>query len=203
MNRYTLGINVLGEGIVMSRLSLKWLSVYVWLVLGLSACVWAGGAFAQSAGLSDTRESGIRAGSGDDFDVIEIYTRWDSEWLQEGVADRIGLQAWRARWDLTVGYWDGSADENGFAAIGPVVEWHAPAADLRVSLGVQPTLISSHNGNGKDLGGPFQFTSHFGLAWVPPGALILGLRIQHTSNAGIYDNNPGVDIVSAEVGYAF
>lgn len=158
---------------------------------------------AQTTGPMQQRESGVRAGSGDDFDVVEIYTRWDSQWLQQEVVDRVSLNAWRARWDLTVGYWDGSVDDNGFLALGPVAEWRATDADWRVTLGVQPTLISSHNGNGKDLGGPFQFTSHFGLAWAPPGALVVGLRIQHTSNAGIYDNNPGVDIVSAEVGYAF
>lgn len=160
-------------------------------------------AVAQTTGPELARESGLRAGSGDDFDAIEIYTRWDSQWLQEQVVDRISLNDWRARWDLTAGYWDGSVDDNGFLALGPVAEWRGAENDWRVSLGVQPTLISSHNGNGKDLGGPFQFTSHFGVAWAPPGALIVGLRIQHTSNAGLYDNNPGVDIVSAEVGYAF
>lgn len=173
------------------------LAVLLSLFIAMSA------AHGQMAGPTLAQESGVRAGSGDDFDNVEIYTRWDSEWLQTEVIERISLADWRARWDLTAGYWDGSVDDNGFLALGPVAEWRASGADWRVSLGVQPTLISSHNGNGKDLGGPFQFTSHLGVAWAPPGALILGLRIQHTSNAGIYDNNPGVDIVSAEVGYAF
>lgn len=143
------------------------------------------------ADLSVAREWGLRAGGGDGFNVIETYTRWDADFSEA------------ARWDVTVGHWSGSVDDANFIAIGPVLEWAIPERGLRVSLGVQPTLLSEYEGNGRDLGGPFQFKSHLGLAWVQSGPLIIGLRIQHTSNAGIYEVNEGVSMMSAELGYLF
>ncbi|MEX0374178.1 acyloxyacyl hydrolase [Spiribacter pallidus] len=149
------------------------------------------------------RAAGLRAGGGDGFDVLEVYQRRPAAWLQKNLLGPGHATPWTACWDLSVAYWDGDYDDNGFLAVGPVFERQGLPADLRLSLGVQPTLISSHNGNGKDLGGPVQFTSHLSLAWAPATALSLGLRIQHTSNAGLYDHNPGVDIIAAEVGFAF
>jgi len=154
-------------------------------------------------GATTAFEGGIRAGGGDGFDAIEVYHRRPAAWLQRAVLDAHGADGFTALWDGTLGYWDGDHDSNLFLAIGPVLEAHHPGASWRFSLGVQPTLISSHNGNGKDLGGPFQFTSHAGVAWAPTNALVVGIRIQHTSNAGLYDHNPGVDIVSAGVGFEF
>jgi len=77
------------------------------LAVLLSLFIVMSAAHGQMAGPTLAQESGVRAGSGDDFDNIEIYTRWDSEWLQTEVIERISLADWRARWDLTAGYWDG------------------------------------------------------------------------------------------------
>jgi len=148
------------------------------------------------------RESGLRAGSGDGFDTLSVYFRQPAPVVERHLVDPWLPSGVRARWDLSLAYWDGSEDDHAFVAFGPALEARGKG-NWRLSLGVQPTLISGHDGNGEDLGGPFQFTSHLGIAWAPPGALVIGLRIQHTSNARLYDSNPGVDVVAAEVGYAF
>ncbi|MEX0430694.1 acyloxyacyl hydrolase [Spiribacter insolitus] len=149
------------------------------------------------------RETGLRSGSGDGFDVFELYYRRSAPVMQRAVLDRFGLRRWNARWDMVLGLWSGSHRDTAVAAVGPAIERRLSAAPLRFTLGLQPTLISRHDGNGKDLGGPLQFTSHVGVAWAPRGGLILGLRLQHTSNARFYNSNPGVDIASVEIGYAF
>lgn len=170
-------------------------------VLALSAL--SAPSMAQHSGESTKRSAGVRAGGGDGFEAIEVYHRRPSPWLERTLLASTPPGDWSALWDLSLAYWEGDHDNNGFLAVGPVFERQGLPADLRLSLGVQPTLISSHNGNGKDLGGPVQFTSHLSLAWAPATALSLGVRIQHTSNAGLYDHNPGVDIIAAEVGFAF
>ena len=148
------------------------------------------------------REAGLRGGNGHGFDSFELYYRQSSPWLDRHVVDPWLPQAVRARWDLTVGRWRGSDGDSAFVAFGPALEAF-PVGDLRLSLGLQPTLLSDYEAGDRDLGGPFQFTSHASLAWAPQRALVLGIRIQHTSNARLYSSNPGADIVSIEVGYGF
>jgi hypothetical protein len=181
----------------------KSIGVLALLSLAMIALAFAPPVSAQTSSPSSTKEVGVRAASGDDFDSLDLYYRHSAPWLQSHLLGFASEHHWQALWDVTVAYWDGSESDNGFLAIGPVFEWQKPQQPWRVSLGVQPTLISSHNGNGKDLGGPFQFTSHLGVAWAPADALVLGLRVQHTSNASLYDENPGVDMVSTEVGFRF
>ncbi len=172
-----------------------------WVLLMLIA--FAAPALAQTQGAPLMRETGLRSGSGDGFDAFDFYYRQSAPVMQRAVLDRLGLRRWNARWDMVLGIWSGDHRDTAVAAIGPAFERRLSAAPLRFSLGLQPTLISRHDGNGKDLGGPLQFTSHVGIAWAPAGGLILGLRLQHTSNARFYNSNPGVDIASVEIGYAF
>lgn len=170
--------------------------------LGLAVILWAVSTAGWAQATPTAREAGVRTGTGDDFDATEVYIRQRAGWIEQTFLPDAWPEGLRAHWDLTAGYWSGRQDDSGFLAVGPVLTVH-PGGPWRWSLGVQPTLISSHHDDGRDLGGPFQFTSHLGVAWAPPGALVLGLRAQHTSNARLYDSNPGVDIVALEAGYRF
>lgn len=172
------------------------------LILVLGAVV-SGQVFAQSHGPAADQQLGTRSASGDDFDSVELYYRWPARWVQTNLLEAGASSPWQARWDISVAQWDGEGDEANFLAFGPVVEWQAPDVPWRLSFGVQPTLISEHEFRGKDLGGVFQFTSHLSLAWAPSNALLIGLRAQHTSNARLYDSNPGVDMVGFEIGVPF
>jgi len=74
-----------------------------------------------------------------------------------------------------------------------------------VDFGLHPTFISQSRFEGKNLGGDVFFTSHLGLG------LYLGrqrktsllLRYQHTSNAGLNDRNPGLDMLGLTFSYNF
>ena len=171
--------------------------------LGLVLLLALPSASAQLEGAMTRYEAGLRSGSGDGFDSLELYYRQAAPGLDEVVLARLGLDAWRARWAFALGGWSGDHDDTAVIALGPAFERRLGDAPLRLSLGIQPTLISRHDGNGRDLGGPVQFTSHAAIAWAPPGALVIGLRLQHTSNAGIYTHNPGVDIAAVAIGYGF
>lgn len=148
-------------------------------------------------------EVGVRAGSGDGFDSTDAYLRWGARWLQRRIAEPYLPPGVEVRWELTLGYWDGGAGNLRLVALGPLLTYRTPGERLRITAGLQPTLISEHEVNGEDLGGPVQFTSHLGIGWVLWPRLVLGARIQHTSNGHLYDSNPGVDIFAVELDYAF
>jgi len=168
--------------------------------VALFLCVIGSTAWGQSS--IEAREVGVRGGTSSHYDTIELYGRQRADWVEDSLLRGKLPDPVTAHWDLTVGYWDGREENTGFLAVGPVFEIRS-AEVWRWSLGVQPTLISNHRDGKRDLGGPFQFTSHLGIAWAPPGALVLGLRVHHTSNARLYDSNPGVDVVSLEAGFTF
>lgn len=50
-------------------------------------------------------------------------------------------------------------------------------------------------GDGKDLGGAFEFRENLELNYKFTEASRIGLAISHKSNAGIYDSNPGTETV--------
>jgi hypothetical protein len=47
----------------------------------------------------------------------------------------------------------------------------------------------------EDLGGPVQFHSRLGISYALTTAWRLGASVGHSSNAGLYDENPGIERV--------
>ena len=62
-------------------------------------------------------------------------------------------------------------------------------------------------GDGKDLGGALEFRSGIEIAYEMQNKHRVGVALNHLSNAGIYDKNPGVENViltySVPTGYVF
>lgn len=90
-----------------------------------------------------------------------------------------------------------------FVSIGPV--WRTPLLRDRffADVGIAPTLFSASRHGARNLGGHFHFTSFVtvGMQFGRSGAL--SLRVQHTSNGGIRDTNPGMDMLGLEFSYNF
>ena len=72
-------------------------------------------------------------------------------------------------------------------------------ADLRLTERVSFTPMGGiggyGSGDGKDLGGVFQFIVASEVAYEFENRMRLGLYVSHISNAGIHDDNPGTDSV--------
>ncbi|MEM9209168.1 MAG: acyloxyacyl hydrolase, partial [Pseudomonadota bacterium] len=66
-----------------------------------------------------------------------------------------------------------------------------------VDLGFSPTLVSRSRFDGRELGGHFHFTSSLsvGASFGRFDRYALSLRAQHTSNGGLNEDNPGLDMV--------
>ena len=65
----------------------------------------------------------------------------------------------------------------------------------RVVLQPNAAFVGYHKGNGKDLGGEFQFRTGGEIAWRFDDWSRLAIAFHHISNAGIYDANPGTELL--------
>jgi len=65
----------------------------------------------------------------------------------------------------------------------------------RVVIQPNAAVVGYHEGNGKDLGGEFQFRTCGEIAWRFDDWSRLGIAFHHISNAGIYESNPGTELL--------
>jgi len=149
------------------------------------------------------RSLGLRAGINDnrndeDFEQYEGFSTWSLPWSWQ----------WDSGWALDT-FIEANAGvltadgETGFVgSVGPGL-YISIKEVVGISMGINPTLISKHDYGDDDLGGAFQFTSHIGLNAVFYDHYSLGYRLQHMSNAGFYDHNPGVNMHMLAVEYRF
>lgn len=110
--------------------------------------------------------------------------------------------------DLGLGWVELGGDSAAFVSFGPTYRFHFSNTDHGrwfTELASHPTYLSRSNFGGKSMGGELHFTSYLGL-----GAYLdrirktsLMFRYQHTSNAGLSDANPGVDMVGLTFSYHF
>lgn len=156
-------------------------------------------AFAQEMGFSEagTRAAYIKTTSGS-FRQYEVYA-------VRPMSIRFDLfDGWQAisQWDISAGYLSHEDIESLVLAAGPVVVFRKSDIPWYVEVGSRPTLISEHEFDQKDFGGPFQFTSHGTVGWSR-GDFEIAYRIQHMSNARIYSDNDGLNLHVLEIGWAF
>lgn len=80
-------------------------------------------------------------------------------------------------------------------------------ADIRFAQRYFVTPVLSlgayRQGGGKDLGGTFEFRSAVTLSYQMKDKSRLGVRFAHTSNAGVHDENPGVNEIYLTYGFSF
>ena len=113
-----------------------------------------------------------------------------------------------SRLDFSAGWLERGSNASAFVSAGPSYRWHMNKSDQSkwfVDFGVHPTFISQSRFEGKNLGGEVFFTSHLGLG-VYLGRqrkTSLLLRYQHISNAGLDDDNPGVNMLGLMFRYNF
>jgi hypothetical protein len=116
---------------------------------------------------------------------------------------------WGSGWILdttlngSAGGLDGGGDTGLIVTLGPGLLLHKEEGRFALFAGVSPTLISRHEYGIEDFGGGFQFTSYIGLSYLFTDHFGIGYRIQHMSNASIYDENPGLDMHMFILKYRF
>jgi lipid A 3-O-deacylase len=106
------------------------------------------------------------------------------------------------RFDLGATYLKGSDDRGGMLAAGGDLVLGLWQGHLEFEIGFRPTWMFNHTYGEDNFGGGVQFTSHAGLA-ISLHNLVLNYRLQHTSNAGLYQDNPGLNLHMIGLGCRF
>jgi lipid A 3-O-deacylase len=137
---------------------------------------------------------------GEDFNQLEIATayRLPRSWMLDG--------GWKLESRINASGGALHRDGGGTAAIvtmGPGLAWVSPSQQYAIEAGISPTLLSKHEFGGADFGGNFQFTSFVGLNSRLGEQMSATIRVQHMSNASIYDPNPGLDQMMLGIHYRF
>jgi lipid A 3-O-deacylase len=150
------------------------------------------------------RSIGLRGGVNDDrndedFEQYEGFTIWSLPWSHQ----------WDFGWTLgtyleaNAGILNGGGTSAFAGALGPGIYLAGLEGIVEISIGINPTIISKHKFGDENLGGPIQFTTHVGLNFIFATHVHIGYRLQHMSNAIIYEHNPGLNTHMIELGYRF
>ena len=102
----------------------------------------------------------------------------------------------------TAGVLRGGGDSGAIGTLG--LEFVlADGRDFNLRLGSAATGMTEDEYGDENLGTHFQFTSHIGVTYRFWDELSARVRVQHMSNAGLSDDNPGVNFVMFGLQYAF
>lgn len=148
-------------------------------------------------------ELGLRGGTdakslNESFTVAEIYFLKNLPWHKElSTSTRV-----YTRLDAGVGFIGSNDEEGGWLALGGDIVLSLADGLWELEAGFRPTFMTEHKYDDVDFGGPLHFSSHAGVN-LNLGKVALGYRYMHTSNAGIYGDNPGLDLNLLGMGVRF
>ena len=134
-----------------------------------------------------------------DFESYELFATSGALW-RWGDAEAVGIGV---RVEGSIGVLDGDDDSSVFVGFAPVFELSRADFPVRLAVAVGPTLFSEHELDELDLGGAVNFTSSVRLHWQVTQQLGVRYQYQHTSNAGLYDENDGIDMHVVGLSYSF
>lgn len=142
----------------------------------------------------------------DSYRYLEANDKYDGVRLQAIAFELRPPRRLRSRhFELAIGRISSEGTDRSFVSVGPV--WRIPLGNGRAyaDVGISPTYLSGSTFQGRDLGGQFHFTSSIsiGTTFGPRQAFSVSLRAQHTSNGGLSDTNPGIDMFGVNVAFNF
>lgn len=152
--------------------------------------------FFKQVGLrgSFDEESSASVWGAEAFGIID--TDWDWE-LSDSFHVDLNFEA-------SVGVWESSDETTGLVHFAPELRFFYKEFPVSLSLSSGPTLITEDEiQEGHEMGGFFQFTSSIGLRWAITEDFELGYSYQHTSNAGLYSDNDGLNMHALSAAYSF
>ena len=172
---------------------MRWLGV-VMLVLWLPAAVIAAETPQWEFGLrGGTDATGVE----ESYFAGELYLLQPLPWRTEVPGGTL-----ETRLDIGVSYLEGADDHSGWLALGGDLVWSIFDGLVDLEAGFRPAwLFDKRNGN-DDFGGEVQFSSHAGVA-LHLAPMTFSYRIQHLSNAGLFDENDGLDLHLFGIGARF
>lgn len=149
-------------------------------------------------------------GTGDQTQVarVGLQSQWPTTWPQSN-GTHLG-----AYWDLTFSQWRWTRPPGASHAnqelydlgITPVFRLQSDGKKgfyAEAGIGAHLLFSDYYDPSGERFSTRFQFGDHFGVGYVTQDGMDLSLKIQHFSNGGIRQPNPGVLFGVLKLGYAF
>jgi hypothetical protein len=169
----------------------------LFLLVLVAGPVWAGRT-SWEAGLQAGTSFNEEEESFNQYDLLAAYgLPWSWQW---GSAIQVDTNL-----TATVGVLDGGGDTGLAGSLGIEFVFGSAAGKgpFELRAGSALTLLSEDEFGDEDFGGPFQFTHHVSLYyWFLPNLSAVA-RVQHMSNAGIYDENPGLNMAMLALVYRY
>lgn len=172
-----------------------WLQLFLLWLLLIAAPI-------SAVEASGPYEIGLRVGvdSGraiENYASGEVYFLKNLPWTSR-LTDNLAL---KCRFDSGVFYLQADSEDGAMFAAGLDLVMSA-FNRFEIEAGFRPTWMPDARFGVDDFGGELQFTSHAGMAFTRP-PFVFNYRFQHTSNGGIYDRNPGLNLHLLGIGYRF
>ncbi len=172
----------------------KWAATGLFLAAVASAR--AGDFSFESVG---ARFGAVASNSNNDLHQAEAFADWNLPWHWD-LGAKWDLQS---RLDFSAGWLGDSHRSGAVGTLGPLLALGCERFPISIEGGASPTFLSRWEFETKDFGDAVQFTSHIGLYWDITQHWRLGYRFQHMSNAGISQDNPGLNLHVLAVSYRF
>jgi hypothetical protein len=102
-----------------------------------------------------------------------------------------------------LGWMGDDYDDTVIGSLGPAFRFTYQGLPLALVGGSAPTFLGRNHLGERNLGCAFQFTSHVGVALQLARRVELGYRLQHISNAGLGDDNPGLNSHAVSLAWRF
>lgn len=150
----------------------------------------------------------LEVGTGNKTKVLRAGIQWhsDKQWFSSN-ATHLGMY-----WDATISQWKGDNYQNSgrkknLAEVGitPVFRFQDDnKKGIYYEAGVGLHMLSDiYNNNDRHFSSKFQFGDHLGIGYVTKTGWDFGIKIQHFSNGGIKQPNPGVNYAVLKAGLLF
>ena len=174
-----------------------------WVVLACAAVLLSSG---QAWSGRTSWETGLQAGTSfndedESFNQYDLYASFGLPWSwQWGQAIQVDT-----RLTTLLGVLDGGGDTGLAGSLGFEFVFASATGSCPFELraGSALTGLSEDEFGDEDFGGPLQFTHHISLYYWFLQNLSIVAKVQHMSNGGIYDENPGLNMAMLALVYRF
>jgi hypothetical protein len=142
---------------------------------------------------------GFDAESQVNFQSYEVSSTIASPWAWK-LGEKRHL---RLDFEVGIGVLHGEGTTGGFARVAPLLDLSKDGFPVSLFATTGPVLLTEDKYDGFDVGGHFHFASAIGLKWHLHDGWSVSYRIQHLSNAGIANPNPGLDLHLFRLAHSF
>jgi lipid A 3-O-deacylase len=145
----------------------------------------------------------LELGTGDESSELvrgSVLWKWDRKWFADTGWEVSGY------WEASVGAWttDKTLMDFGFTPVFRLQrrDWIGPYVEAAIGLHFLSDLSISRT---RLFGSRFQFGDHLAAGWRfgPRGRYDLGIRMQHLSNGGLKEPNPGINFAVVRFAWLF